>query len=303
METKVSCSVIVPTYKRPDTLRVALESILISTRKPDEVLVVDDDVLPVDFINEFQDKFSKQQIPFFYHKKDHTVLRRGLSESKNWAAEIAIGEVICFFDDDVKLEPEYIEELMRVWEAHWQEEKLIGIGGRAINHRPVPAIEHLYRRVFGLTGEFSWDVNDIGFQVWDEAIMEVEKGHYLHGCTSSYRRSLLQKMLFATFAGGRTALEDVEHCLRTKQLGYHFMYAPVARLEHFHEAVGRDAAFASGVKESRNRKEIFYTLCKQDIHHKLWFWWANLGSVIKKALAFKFREASGMMIGLFLSNS
>ncbi|MEX0917668.1 MAG: glycosyltransferase [Candidatus Paceibacterota bacterium] len=303
MTSPLTCSVVVPTYKRPDTLRVALESILQSIRRPDEVLVVDDDTLPQDFLKSVHDTFRERQIPFHYHQKDHATMRRGLSESKNWAAELAQSDVICFFDDDVKLAPDYLTELMKIWEVNSQEEKLIGIGGRAVNHRPVSQPERLFRILFGLTGECSWDVNDVGFQVWDEAIDTVEHAYYLHGCASSYRTKLLRATPFATFAGGRTALEDVEHCLRTKQDGYYFLYAPTARLEHYHAPVGRDAAFAAGKKESRNRKEIFRSLCRQDISHKIWFWWANIGSIIRKLLAFKFREASGMMAGLFSSNA
>lgn len=292
-------SVIVPTYKRPHVLRVALESFLDNTRMPDEVIVVDDDSLPDDFKQEMERRFAEKNVPFHYRQKDHTVMRRGLSESKNWAAELAQHEIIWYIDDDVALEHDHFECMMSVWEAHAEDTKLFGIGGRAVNHRRTFPFEKVFRRLFGLTGECSWDVNPVGFQVWDESVEHVERGYYFHGCSSSYRRALIQEMPFATFSGGRTALEDVEHCLGAKNKGYYFLYNPTARLIHYHAPMGRDAAFAAGIKESKNRKEIFARHCTHDLQHRLWFAWANVGWTLKKALAFKFKEAGGMIVGLF----
>lgn len=292
-------SVVVPTYKRPHALKVALDSILRSTQLPNEVFVIDDDVIPSNLRTEMEQCFAEKGIPFFYKQKDHTILRRGLSESKNWAAEIVSGDVLCFLDDDVEIEPEHFTHLFSLWSQHWSNEKLFGIGGRAINHRKTLPLEKLFRRLFGLTGEYAWDVNEVGFQVWDESVTDTEKAYYLHGCSSSYRRTLLQRMPFATFSGGRTALEDVDHCLTAKHAGYHFLYAPSVRLLHYHEPTGRDKAWAAGIKESKNRKEIFKRHCSQDVRHQLWFWWANFGWIIKKLLAFKFKEAGGMIRGLF----
>lgn len=298
--SEITFSIVVPTYNRPETLVATLQSILDGDIFPHEVLVVDDGDLSADVQKTFHEAFQHVGVYFVYHKKDHTVIRRGLSESKNLAATIARGDVLCFMDDDVVLESDYMTELMRLWKEHWHDRLLMGIGGKAINGRRVSWLEHVYRTVFGLSGECSWDVNEVGFQVWDTTVAHVERAYYLEGCSSSYRRSLLQAMPFATFAGGRTALEDVEHCLRAKKKGYHFLYAPTVRLMHHHAPMGRDAAYAGGVKESRNRHEIFRSLCVHDVRHRVWFVWASVGWILKKALVFKFREAGGMIAGHFV---
>lgn len=291
-------SVVVPTYNRPETLVETLESILAGNEMPHEVLVVDDGDLSSDVYEDFHARFVQKGVSFVYHKKDHTKVRRGLSESKNIAATIATGDVVCFMDDDVVLEPDYMGELMQVWKENWQDTKLVGVGGKAINGRRISWIEHVYRMVFGLTGECAWDVNDVAFQVWDPGVKIIQRAYYLEGCSSSYRRSSLRATPFAVFRGGRTALEDVEHCLRLKREGYHFLYAPNVRLVHHHAPTSRDAAFAGGQKEMRNRQEIFDTLCEHDIRHRAWFVWASIGWILKKILAFKFREASGMITWL-----
>lgn len=291
-------SLVIPTYKRPQALRDTLVSVLGNDCLPDEVLVIDDDETPEALITEMKTAFNERGVRLAYHKKDHSQIRRGLSESKNWAIELAQREIIYFLDDDVVLETDYFSALLAEWEARHGDNWLAGIGGRIINNRLTGRLEQRFRRFFGLSGECAWDVNDVAFQSWDESVRETETAYYIHGGVSSYRRSFLLDNPFATFSGGRTGLEDVEHCLAAKRAGYHFVYAPQAGLQHYPAPAGREQAFLSGRKESANRKDIFRRHCLQDFRHKLWFAWANLGWIFKKLAALRFREASGMIVGI-----
>lgn len=291
-------SLVVPTYKRMDMLKQTLESVLANSRLPDEVIVIDDDAVPVELVREFVTACSARGISFEYYKKDHAQIRRGLSESKNWGTKLAQGDVVCFLDDDVVLKTDYFSHLFSVWEENVNAEKLMGVGGRIINNRRTSKAEIFYRQVFGLGSKCDWDVNDVGFQVWNEGVSVTTKGYYLHGGVSSYRRQLLLKIPFANFSGGRTGLEDVEHCLYAKRKGLYFLYVPAAALYHYPQPAGRESAFLSGKKEGQNRQEIFRKHCRQDFKHRLWFVWANVGWISKKLLALKFREGMGMLSGL-----
>lgn len=276
----------------------AVHSLLANTRRPDELLIIDDDEIPLETFAALAEACDAAGVTLRYHKKRDTQLRRGLSESKNWAAELAAHDILCFLDDDVVVDNAYFAELMRVWEAAVGEPMLAGVGGRIKNNRPTTSLERSYRHLFGLAGSCAWDVNDVGFQVWDESVQQTERAYYLHGGVSSYRRTFLLAHPFATFAGGRTSLEDVEQCMRAKRGGYHFYYAPAAFLMHHHEAEGRERAFHTGLKEGANRKAIFRMHCSQDAYHHLWFYWANTGWIFKKILTFRFREAGGMAMGV-----
>lgn len=291
----LSSIVVVPTYKRPDALRAVLESLLRSTRLPSSVLIIDDDETSADMINEMEQLFQQEGVLFRYHKKDHCQVRRGLSESKNLAIKLAREDVVFYIDDDVVLEPEYIDAMLRVWEEHWSDGRLAGLGGHITNTRVLNMPERLFRKFFGLEGETAWDINAIGFQVWDDGVQEQQRGYYVYGGVSSHRRSLLERNPFICFSGGRTGLEDVEHCLRLKKVGYHFYYVPSARLSHHPACAGREGEYEAGKKEARNRKEIFRRHCPQDIFHKSWFAWASVGWVIKKLLSGNWRGAWGMM--------
>jgi glycosyltransferase involved in cell wall biosynthesis len=292
-------SVVIPTYKRPGALIVAFRSVLSNTRIPTELIIIDDDAVPEDMLSEMRKACTDVPVSFQYHKKDHTKMRRGLSESKNWAAELARHDVIFYLDDDVELDTEYFAEMMKVWKEHWSDEKLVGMGGRVANNRKQSWFEkRIFNPLFGLSGKCVWDVNDVGFQVWDESVSETQRAYYMHGGVSSYRRTYIQKDPFAVFAGGRTALEDVEYCLRAKRAGYYFFYVPSAYLTHYPKPHRRESRFSAGVKESQNRKYIFRTLCPQNFRHRAWFLLANMGWILKKKLTFKLREALGLFAGL-----
>jgi len=295
-------SVIIPTYKRPDALTTTVQSLLLNTRLPSEILIIDDDTITLELLTLLTSQAEKKGVSFKYHQKDHAHLRRGLSESKNWAATLATEDIIMYLDDDVVLDTGYCSGLMKVWEEHEEEEHLIGVGGKISNNRPTGHFEKMYRTLFGLTGECAWDVNAVGFQVWDEGIIDTQKSYYLHGGVSSYRRELIKQNPFATFSGGRTGLEDVEHCLRTKIAGYHFYYTPHAHLTHHPAPAGREVKYLSGKKESINRKKIFRKHCQKGIKQYILFYWANVGWACKKLVKRDLRNAWGMVHGLFFEH-
>jgi GT2 family glycosyltransferase len=76
MNNKLSFSVVICTYKREKALKDTLISILKSTRKPDEILIIDDGDLPKDFISEMTNQFSEKEIPFVYKNKEESGMRR-----------------------------------------------------------------------------------------------------------------------------------------------------------------------------------------------------------------------------------
>lgn len=290
-------SVIIPTYKRTEALVVTVESVVKNSLLPSSLIIIDDDVTLPETLNYLEKIVTEKNIEFIYHKKDHNVIRRGLSESKNLAVSLVTDEVICYLDDDVVLDVEYFNKLMQTWSYYSHETMLIGMGGKISNNRKTTRLEKKYRNFFGLNGEYNWDVNRVGFQSWNQKVTSTEKGYYIHGGVSSYRRELLKQFPFEVFSGGRTGLEDVEHCLRVKRAGYHFYYVPSAHLTHHPSSSGREVQFVSGKKESQNRLEIFKKHCSQTIGNKLYFIWANVGWIGKKVLSGNWRYALGMVVG------
>lgn len=104
-------SIIIPTYNRPGTLKIALESIIAQTYKFIETIVVNDagiDVLNV--IDTFRDRLS---IKYFVHN-----INKDRSAARNTAIKHASGKYIAYLDDDDIFYPDHIETLVSFLETN-----------------------------------------------------------------------------------------------------------------------------------------------------------------------------------------
>jgi GT2 family glycosyltransferase len=297
---KYNFSLGIPTYNRPHDLRRCLDSILKQTVLPLEVLIIDDGELSDKYIKEIEEIFKKSEVNLIYSKKDHIREKRGSSESRNKALRIARGDILFILDDDVILDKNFIKKIMKIWNEN-KNKKLIGVGGIITNNRKKNRIEKIFNKIFILESQHKWDVNDIGFQIWDDGISEKIKCFYVHGGVCSYDKNLVQKLGFSTFGGGRTALEDVDFCLRAKKEGYFFILNPEAKVIHNKSVENREKDFLMGFKESFNRKIIFRNNCKRNIKNYLLFCWAFTGWILRQLLVFNFYKSAGMIKGAFTS--
>lgn len=296
-------SVIIPTYNREKDLIECIQSIIEQTTLPKELIIIDDGSLPSDFVRKQKDRIQEKDIEFSYYKKNKGIEREGLSESKNTGLNLAKGEIIFFLDDDIVLQKDFLKKIIRIWEERKADKKLIGVGGWIENIRRQSIFEKFYNIIFGLSSRNPWDINEVGFQVWNSDLKDVIKCYYIHGGLASYRKELIKKMGgFKTFEGGRTALEDVEFCLRAKKEGYYFILTPFARAAHKQSLIARENEFLMGLKECKNRKIIFSLHCKKDFWHKIWFCWANIGWILRQFLSGHFQKGLGMIKGFIFEN-
>lgn len=290
-------SVIIPTYKREKDLKECIISAIKQDILPKEILVIDDGDLGQDFLKEIELIIKEKNISFVYYKKDKRF--KGSAESKSIGIKKAKNDIVFILDDDLILESNFFSGIIETWENNY-DEKLIGVGAIITNNRKKSKAERFYNKLFSLTSKYSWDINDVGFQVWDEGIAKQEKGHYAHGGVCSYKRDLaLQIGGFTTFGGGRTALEDVEFCLRAKKQGYHFIINPKAKVIHKQSRTSREKDFLIGFKEGYNRKIIFNNNCKKNLKNYLWFCWASFGWILRQFLVGHFMKGLGMIAGYF----
>lgn len=291
-------SAVIPTYNRQYDLEKCIQSILNQNLLPDEILIIDDGELPMEFIKELKYKLGKKSIHLVYYKKNHIKKLRGSSESRNLGLRLAKNNILFILDDDVLLDKNFFGKAMKVWQEN-KDRNLIGVGGLIRNNRKKGRLEQIYNKIFGLNSKYNWDINEVGFQVWDEGIKKRKKGFYLHGGCSSYNKNLVQKLgKFRTFEGGRTALEDVDFCLRAKNKGYYFIIEPEVKVFHKQSATSREKDSLIGFKESYNRKIIFKNNCKKNFKNYLWFYWANIGWILRQFIIGHFSKGFGMIKGL-----
>ena len=290
-------SIIIPTYKREKDLKSCFFSIERQTLLPNEVLIIDDGGLDGGFVDDLRNKAGKLNIEFYCYKKNHDKEPRGTSVSRNIGVNLVKNEIFFILDDDLILDNDFFENIMKVWEE--SDEKLIGVGGIIKNNREKSKLEKIYNKIFFLDSKYSWDVNDAGFQVWDDFIEKAEKGFYVHGGVCSYKKSLVKDLQFLVFNTGRVALEDVDFCFRAKKSGFHFIVNPLARVIHNHSKGGREAEFESGKRESINRKIIFRNHSEKNIKNYFLFIINMKGWALRQLLSGKLKKFQGTIVGFF----
>lgn len=109
-------SVIIPVYNGEKFIEECLSSILKQTKKPDEIIVVDDGSKDktIDIVKRFKKvKLLKQE-----HK--------GPAAARNLGAKKAKGELLLFIDADCKADEKWIEEMIKPF----KNKEIVGVQGR-----------------------------------------------------------------------------------------------------------------------------------------------------------------------------
>ena len=116
-------SVIIPTYKRPDTLSRAIDSVLRQTYSPIEIFVVDDNNPDTEgraLTEELMKKYENEpRVTYLKHEKN-----KNGSAARNTGARASKGEYLAFLDDDdeylpckIEAQVKRLEELDDEWGA------------------------------------------------------------------------------------------------------------------------------------------------------------------------------------------
>jgi glycosyltransferase involved in cell wall biosynthesis len=116
MQKTITSSVIICTRNRPDDLRVCLDSIATQTMMPWEWLIVDSSDIPLSEQRVFNEYFSSIYFPNITLIDIHN--KPELTHQRNVGIMRSTGDVLYFFDDDVKLERNYLECMNSIFIQH-----------------------------------------------------------------------------------------------------------------------------------------------------------------------------------------
>ena len=107
-------SIVIPTYYRMNDVDECLDSIIIQTILPKEVIIVDDSENNEieNLIEHRKEKFKEKGILLTYIKNAR---ERSLTIARNIGIENAAGDTILFLDSDVILDKNYIKEILKVY--------------------------------------------------------------------------------------------------------------------------------------------------------------------------------------------
>jgi len=279
-KNKGKITVIIPTYNRESDLKKCINSILSQTVIPDEVIVIDDGELKEIPLYE---RCTQRGINLVYIKKN----KHGVVFSRNIGVEKAKGDIIFLLEDDVVLFPDYIEEILKVYQLYESQGVNIGGVGGIIANPPQKGLKKFllwaYYVIFFNSGfkegkilpsGFGTDYNSTPFPL--KKIQEVD---FLPGGVSSFKKEIFNQFQFLEKYQTETGYaqgEDRDFSYRVSQK-YKIFINPKAKLNHY-----------SSPKTNYNRKirgrayVLFHYLFFKDhldekIYQKFLFYYALFG--------------------------
>lgn len=239
---KLKISAVIPTKNRPNDLLVAVRSISRQTRKPDQLIIIDqsDDGLGRDQVCaelRYDDAIELTYV------LDQTI--QGLVAAKAASLKFAIGDVVCFLEDDVVLEDSYIAEIEEGFQI---EPSMLGCSGVITNS---PTISRLYLLIFNIfhRGIFV-DGRPAIYAGVARQSTELVASDVLSGGLSAWRTKVFKEVSFDV-RNGFHLLEDFEFSRRAFHCyGAFFYINPKARLEHNCSLINRD------LMDLRHRRKV-----------------------------------------------
>jgi GT2 family glycosyltransferase len=255
---------------RAEPLLKLLYSVREQTVCPDEILIIDGST------NSHTEKVVNQNhfdnLSYFLVPDAD----RGLTKQRNYGVE-RIGnriDIVCFLDDDIVLERDYFEQLLKTYQVY---PKALGVGGYIKNESDCEFVgegyfpkinEYCYdgwkrkdgsrfilRKKLGLDSDrppgfsplFSHG-RSVSYLPPSDKIYEVEM---LMGGVSSFRKKVFETVRFSTYFEGYGLYEDADFSLRIAKIGKLYLNT-AAKLNHYHDASGRPNQYQYGKMVVRN---------------------------------------------------
>jgi len=230
LEPKLTSTVVIATRNRPDPLRETLQSLNRQSLLPDLVVIVDssdgeDSRIVVERLR------PALNFPLLYTQTPI----RGAARQRNLGAQQTENDLIFFLDDDVILEPDFLREIVGIFERD-SEGAIGGVSGTIVNQVYSP-LRGFNRLLFALcTGEWrdSYAGRLVGpavnFLPEDKPDMVQEVEWLPSGCVC-YRKEVFAKHGFANDFEGYSFAEDVHLSSRVAQT-HKLLNTTRARLYH-----------------------------------------------------------------------
>jgi glycosyltransferase involved in cell wall biosynthesis len=224
-QDRMRVSVIIPTKNRPEGLHATLESLLAQTRRPDEIVIVDQGSSPAIEASGFP-------IPITYIYDPQV---SGAAVARNVAMDQATGDIWVFLDDDELPEPDYIKELLAAYTPD-----VAGVSGIITNYTLPPRARRIFETLF-VSGPFHDDRQPVYWHA-DHFRARAPQRVKQFGCgVMSFRASAIKGLRFDPNLTGCSLAEDIDFCARLPR-GSVLLIAPKARLFHKRSPAGRDTA-------------------------------------------------------------
>jgi len=232
-------SAIIATVGRPELLRLCLESLTKQTTPVSEVVVVHcgDDAATQELLNDPRWRNAGLDVRYFHHPE------RNCARQRNVAIQHAKYDDLLLVDDDVELDPTWVEELFNPIRRDAQ----VGATMGRVTNQPMP-VPTLFWRVYRILlhgqvkgfepGRLVGAALPNGFPIDAEEPIRCE---WIGGGVSALRREAFESAGgFASFFSGSSPGEDLDLGYRLSRR-WKVYYVPSATCIHHQAPSGREA--------------------------------------------------------------
>ena len=288
-------SVVIPTYNRPHDLRTCLESLITQTVPPQSVIVVDngaDDTTEI-LVHEYEEILATSGITLRYVRNN----RNSLTSARNLGFKMSQGDIVLFLDDDVILDADYIQEIIKVYKRNPNALGVQGYIASEENRR----VRNFFHKLFFLY-YLERDQCRVLPSVSATYPMKLDKiipCQWLSGANHSYRRRILEEFQYDERLIKYSEGEDLEFSYRVfKRYPGSLFITPFARLIHNtsmqSRALGRELVYMREVYGLY----LFFKLFDQTLENKLIYLWSRIGQLILTLARAIVKRPPGIMLEL-----
>ncbi len=219
-DVRITC--VICTYRNPNLLKLAIESVVSQTLERDsyEVIVVDNNSSDeTENVVQWFIQHGHRNVRYVFER------RQGLSFARNRGVDEARAEIVAFIDDDAVADREWLSELLAVYDSDPDIWAVGGkIAGRWETERPAWLPDHMLRAL----SLIDWGPS-VRPLAWPERII---------GANCSFRRLVFREVGRFDEALGRKGKvlignEDTEIQQRIHALGKKIVYTPKALVFHW----------------------------------------------------------------------
>ena len=234
----MTISAIIPTVGRPELLRLCLESLARQTVRVPEVVVVHcgDDEETFNVTNDPRWREAGMEARYFHYAE------RNCAQQRNFAIERAKHDNLLLIDDDVEVEPNWVEELCK---PIWTDPMVGATVGRLVN-QPL-ATPTLFWRIYRILlfgrvrgfepGRLVGAAIPNGYPTTAQNPIACE---WIRGGASALRREAFESVGgFASFFTGSSPGEDLDLGYRLSRK-WKVFYVPSAQCIHHQAPSGRE---------------------------------------------------------------
>lgn len=300
IDETLKISVVIPTKNRFKDIIKCIESIMIQTLLPDEIVIVDaSDTL--ELFRVIKQQFSENVKIIYIPSKP------GLTSQRNIGIKASSGDIVFFLDDDVVLDKNFIKEILNVFEND-KEGKIGGVCGDIIpiDSKNVSYGYSILRTIYisintAIATIFFLYMNTnngkfrlSGLPTYAYGSTKVVNVECIPGGLTAYRREVLDEFKFDENLQGYCWGEDDDFSYRVSRK-YTNVYTPYAKVIHNSTPLKKNKKYDRMKMIIENHHYLFKKNFPQKLKNKFAFYMSIIGLLILELMnSIIHRNAEGL---------